>query len=452
MSSGPTSRLKPPQLRMSLIKRVLPRSLLGRSLMIIVTPLIVVQLISTWVFYDRHWESVTRWLANSLAGEIAVVIQHLRDFPAAENRAWILEVAQLNMDLGITLKPGAMLPENRGTPGDSITERLLARALDEMVRRPYTIDPQSGDKPVEIAIQLPEGVLQVEVPRKRLTSPTTLLFVMWSAGSALVLFVVATIFMRNQVKPIRRLASAAESFGKGRDVAEFRPAGATEVRQAAAAFARMRDRIRRQIKQRTEMLAGVSHDLRTPLTRMKLQLAMMPETPEIRGLRSDVIEMEKMVDEYLAFARGEGTERPTVTSLTALLEEVVQGAARNGTQVTLETDGELIVPVRPNAFKRCITNIVNNAAHYGSTVAVHAVRDGNTIEITVDDDGPGIPADQRDDVFKPFRRLDASRNPETGGVGLGLTIARDIVRGHGGDVQLETAPLGGLRARLSLPV
>jgi two-component system osmolarity sensor histidine kinase EnvZ len=452
MSSGPTSRLKPPQLRMSLIKRVLPRSLLGRSLMIIVTPLIVVQLISTWVFYDRHWESVTRWLANSLAGEIAVVIQHLRDFPAAENRAWILEVAQLNMDLGITLKPGAMLPENRGTPGDSITERLLARALDEMVRRPYIIDSQSGDKPVEIAIQLPEGVLQVEVPRKRLTSPTTLLFVMWSVGSALVLFVVATIFMRNQVKPIRRLASAAESFGKGRDVAEFRPAGATEVRQAAAAFARMRDRIRRQIKQRTEMLAGVSHDLRTPLTRMKLQLAMMPETPEIRGLRSDVIEMEKMVDEYLAFARGEGTERPTVTSLTALLEEVVQGAARNGTQVTLETDGELIVPVRPNAFKRCITNIVNNAAHYGSTVAVHAVRDGNTIEITVDDDGPGIPADQRDDVFKPFRRLDASRNPETGGVGLGLTIARDIVRGHGGDVQLETAPLGGLRARLSLPV
>jgi two-component system osmolarity sensor histidine kinase EnvZ len=444
--------MRPPQLRMSLIKRVLPRSLLGRSLMIIVTPLIVVQLISTWVFYDRHWESVTRWLANSLAGEIAVVIQHLRDFPAADDRAWILEVAQLNMDLGITLKAGAMLPENREAPGDSITERLLARALDEMVRRPYTIDPQSGDKPVEIAIQLPEGVLQVEVPRKRLTSPTTLLFVMWSAGSALVLFVVATIFMRNQVKPIRRLASAAESFGKGRDVAEFRPAGATEVRQAAAAFARMRDRIRRQIKQRTEMLAGVSHDLRTPLTRMKLQLAMMPETPEIRGLRSDVIEMEKMVDEYLAFARGEGTERPTVTSLTALLEEVVQDAARNGTQVTLETDGELIVPVRPNAFKRCITNIVNNAAHYGSTVAVHAVRDGNTIEITVDDDGPGIPPDKRDDVFKPFRRLEASRNPETGGVGLGLTIARDIVRGHGGDVQLETAPLGGLRARLSLPV
>ncbi|HVO14605.1 MAG TPA: ATP-binding protein [Alphaproteobacteria bacterium] len=452
MFSGPTRRFRPPPLRASLIKRVLPRSLLGRSLMIIVTPLIVVQLISTWVFYDRHWESVTRWLANSLAGEIAIVIQHLRDYPAADNRAWILEAAQLNMDLGITLKPGALLPENRPAPGDSITERLLARALDEVVRRPYVIDPQSGDKPVLIGIQLPEGVLQVEVPRKRLTSPTTLLFVMWSAGSALVLFVVATIFMRNQVKPIRRLASAAESFGKGRDVADFRPAGATEVRQAAAAFARMRDRIRRQIKQRTEMLAGVSHDLRTPLTRMKLQLAMMPETPEIRDLRSDVIEMEKMVDEYLAFARGEGTERPTVTSLTALLEEVVQDAARNGTPVTLETDGELIVPVRPNAFKRCITNIVNNAVHHGSTVAVHAARAGNTIEITVDDDGPGIPADKRDDVFKPFRRLDASRNPETGGVGLGLTIARDIVRGHGGDVHLETAPLGGLRARLSLPV
>jgi two-component system osmolarity sensor histidine kinase EnvZ len=452
MFSGRIRPLRPPPLRVPLIKRVLPRSLLGRSLMIIVTPLIVVQLISTWVFYDRHWESVTRWLANSLAGEIAVVIQHLRDYPSDDNRAWILEAARINMDLGIKLKRGALLPEDRPEPGNSITERLLARALDETVSRPYVIDPQSGDLPVLIAVQLPEGVLQVEVPRKRLTSPTTLLFVMWSAGSAIVLFVVATIFMRNQVKPIRRLASAAESFGTGRDVADFRPAGPPEGRPAAAAFARMRDRIRRQIRQRTEMLAGVSHDLRTPLTRMKLQLAMLPDTPEIRDLRSDVIEMEKMVDEYLAFARGEGTERPTVTSLKALLEEVVQGAARNGTPVTLETDGELIVPVRPNAIKRSITNIVNNAVHYGSTVAVHAVRAGNTIEITVDDDGPGIPADQRDDVFKPFRRLDASRNLETGGVGLGLTIARDILRGHGGDVQLETAPLGGLRARVSLPV
>ncbi|MGE5145281.1 MAG: ATP-binding protein [Candidatus Eiseniibacteriota bacterium] len=444
--------MRPPPLRLSLIKRVLPRSLLGRSLMIIVTPLIVVQLISTWVFYDRHWDSVTRWLANSLAGEIGIVVQHLRDYPAPDDRAWIIEAARLNMDIDVTLNSGALLPESRATHGDGTAERLLARALDDTLRRPYAIDYRSGDKPIEISVQLPEGVLVVEVPRKRLTSPTTLLFVMWSAGTALVLFVVATLFMRNQVKPIRRLASAAESFGKGRDAPEFRPAGATEVRQAAAAFARMRDRIRRQIKQRTEMLAGVSHDLRTPLTRMKLQLAMMPDTPEIRGLRSDVSEMENMVDEYLAFARGEGTEKPTVTSITALLEEVVQDAARNGTQVTLETNGELIVPVRPNAFKRCITNIVSNAVHYGQTVAVHARRDGNTIEITVDDDGPGIPVEQRDYVFKPFRRLDASRNPETGGVGLGLTIARDIVRGHGGDVRLETAPLGGLRARLSLPV
>ncbi|HEX7005630.1 MAG TPA: ATP-binding protein [Alphaproteobacteria bacterium] len=452
MSSGPTSAARRRALNGTLIKRILPRSLLGRSLMIIVTPLIIVQLITTWVFYDRHWDSVTRWLANSLAGEIAIVIHHLRDFPEADNRAWALEAAQLNMGLAISLKPGALLPEDRETRGGGLADRLLARALDDMVRRPYVIDSESNDRFVEVLIQLPEGVLLVEVPRKRLSSPTTLLFVMWTAGSALVLFVVATIFMRNQVKPIRRLASAAESFGKGRDVPDFRPTGATEVRQAAAAFARMRDRIQRQIKQRTEMLAGVSHDLRTPLTRMKLQLALMPDTPEIRGLRSDVSEMEKMVDEYLAFARGEGTERPTVTSISALLEEVVQDASRNGTQVTLATDGDLIVPVRPNAFKRCVTNIVSNAVHYGSQVSVHAARNGNTIEITVDDNGPGIPPDKRDDVFRPFRRLDSSRNPETGGVGLGLTIARDILRGHGGDIRLESAPLGGLRARLSLPV
>jgi two-component system osmolarity sensor histidine kinase EnvZ len=263
---------------------------------------------------------------------------------------------------------------------------------------------------------------------------------------------VATIFMRNQVKPIRRLAVAADNFGKGRDVTQFKPEGAREVRQAASAFLAMRERISRQISQRTDMLAGVSHDLRTPLTRMKLQLAMIKQTDGAKELSSDVDEMEHMLEGYLAFARGEGTETPRSSDVSTVLNEVVTQAHRKSKAVDLHTEGELIVPLRPQAFKRCMTNLIDNAIRYANHVTVRAGTRGNAIEITVDDDGPGIPEDQREDVFKSFYRIDNSRNPETGGVGLGLTIARDVIRSHGGDITLSDSPLSGLRARVRLPL
>jgi two-component system osmolarity sensor histidine kinase EnvZ len=258
--------------------------------------------------------------------------------------------------------------------------------------------------------------------------------------------------MRNQVKPIRRLALAADDFGKGRDMSSFKPEGATEVRLAAQAFLIMRERILRHIGQRTDMLAGVSHDLRTPLTRMRLQLEMLDDPDGAQEMKTDIAEMEHMLEGYLAFARGEGAEEPTTTDLTALLNEATALARRKGGILDLHTEGQLTASLRPNAFKRCLTNLIDNAIRYGDHVSVRAGPRGDAIEITIDDDGPGISEDERDNVFKPFYRIEGSRNPETGGVGLGLTISRDVIRGHGGDIALSTSPNGGLRARLRLPL
>ncbi len=436
--------------RQPLIKGLLPRSLLGRSLMIIVTPLVLLQVVSGFIFYESHWDKVTLRLARNLAGDIASVITLLRQDPG--NPEPIFDMAAEHMEMRVHVKTGDILPN---TPPDEsgLMERALVRAMREYVGKPFQIDTHSLDRNVVIRIQMTDGVLIVVTTRKRLFSSTTYIFVLWMVGTAMILFGVAVVFMRNQVKPIRRLALAADTFGKGRDAPSFKPEGAQEVRQAATAFIAMRDRIQRQITQRTEMLAGVSHDLRTPLTRMKLQLELLGDREGVADLKGDVEEMEYMLEGYLAFARGEGSETPRPTSLTALLGDVVAQARRKGGDaIDLHTESEITMPIRPAAMKRCVTNLIDNALRYADHVSVRAGRRGDAIEITVDDDGPGIPEDRRDDVFKPFFRLETSRNPVTGGVGLGLTIARDVLRGHGGDIQLSASPSGGLRARLRLPV
>ncbi|MFO0995588.1 MAG: ATP-binding protein [Alphaproteobacteria bacterium] len=434
------------------IKKILPRRLLWRLIIIVMAPLVLLQIVTTIVFYDQHWETVTRRLAYSVAGDIAVMIAMRADHPDDEGELALQELALNALTLRVDFIDGAILPNAPVVTGDNRVERWLVKALQDQLHKPFQIDARSFDREVAINVQLPKGVLKVLVPRKRLSSATTYIVLLWMAGTSAILFTVAMLFMRNQVRPIRLLAAAADRFGKGRDVPNFRPAGATEVRQAAAAFIEMRDRIRRQIAQRTDMLSGVSHDLRTPLTRMKLQLAMLPDSPETADLKADVAEMERMIDGYLSFVRGEGHEAPSETDLGHLLGEIVDGVRRDGAAIKLSTEGDMRVAARRNALKRCITNLVTNAARYGHHIAVAAVRQKDLIEITVDDDGPGIPASQREDVFRPFVRLEGSRNPETGGVGLGLTIARDIIRGHGGDIFLGDSPAGGLRASLRLPV
>jgi two-component system osmolarity sensor histidine kinase EnvZ len=320
------------------------------------------------------------------------------------------------------------------------------------VRLPFLIDDDFDPRDVLISIELQDGVLQVAAPRKRLFTPTTYIFVLWMAGSSLVLLAIASIFMRNQVRALRRLAAAAERFGKGRDAPDFRLEGATEVRQAANAFLKMRDRIRRQITQRTEMLAGVSHDLRTPLTRMRLALELMRDKePTVGELKADVMAMERMVQGYLDFARGEGPEQPRDVDLVLLIEEVAAAVRREGAQVSLALPEEFVLPLRPDAMRRCLANLLGNARRFASHIWVQVLPLRQGVDVLIDDDGSGIPPAERENVFRPFFRLDAARSPTTGGVGLGLTIARDVARGHGGELTLEDSPQGGLRVRLHLP-
>lgn len=434
------------------LKRLAPQGLLGRSLLIIVVPLVVLQLVSAYVFYGSHWETVAKRLAKGLAGDVGAVIESLRAFPGEAERGLILSIAANKMELDIRFLAGAILPNQPKAAPSGLLERALAEAMDERVQRPYRIDADSLEREVVIRVQLSDGLLEVFAPRKRLFSSTTYVFILWMIGTAMLLFGIATVFMRNQVRSVSKLAVAADRFGKGQDVADFKPEGAREVRRAAQAFNLMRSRIQRQIQQRTEMLAGVSHDLRTPLTRMKLQLAIMGELDGRTELEEDINEMERMVEGYLAFARGEGSEQPEQTDLPALVDEVVGRFRRQGAVIDLHNEGGIAMPLRPDSMSRAIGNLIGNALRYGGHVWVRVGVRGEAAEVLVDDDGPGIPPDRREEVFKPFTRLETSRNPGTGGVGLGLTIARDIVRTHGGDVLLEDSPLGGLRARIRLPL
>ena len=432
------------------IKNFLPKSLLGRSLLIIVMPLVLLQIVSGLIFYQTHWDKVTLRLARSVAGDIAAVINLMRQSPRGDDIGWILNAASANMQLTMTLRKKAVIANTPPIGGDLMSDMLI-RAMREYVGKPFQIDTERLPRHVIIDVQLPAGVLRVVTNRKRLFSSTAYVFVIWMVGTSLILFAVATVFMRNQVKPIRRLAVAAENFGMGRDVSNFKPEGATEVRQAASAFLSMRERIVRQIRQRTDMLAGVSHDLRTPLTRMRLQLEMLDDAASA-DLKGDIAEMQHMLEGYLAFARGEGTEQPEDTDLARMLDSVVQQARRRGGLVDCHIESAMTLPLRATAFKRCLTNLIDNAIRYAEHVTVRAGRRGGAAEITIDDDGPGIPADKRDDVFKPFFRIDDSRNPDTGGVGLGMTIARDVIRGHGGEISLSDSPNGGLQIRIRLPV
>ena len=432
------------------VKRLLPQTMFGRSLLLIVIPLVLVQMIAAWIFYDRHWETVSYRLSADIAGDIAIVIDTIIPADSDAETVRLLRHASGMTELGFTFESGAVLPPEMPGSG-TILEKQLTRAMTRRVQRPFRMDDTSCERCVLVAVQLGDGVLTVNIPRGRLYTATTYIFILWMVGSSIVLLAIATVFLRNQVKSLRRLAAAAEGFGKGRLVSFTKPEGALEVRQAAMAFIRMRERIDRQIRQRTEMLAGVSHDLRTPLTRMKLELELLGKDAATAELKTDVAEMERLVNLYLDFARGEGTETTVDTDIAELIEDVAAATRREGTPLSLERISELVLPVRPNALRRCLANLVANARHYGHHVWLSNVPLADGVDILIDDDGPGIPAAERERVFQPFIRLDTSRNPSTGGVGLGLTIARDVARSHGGDVRLETSPYGGLRARVHLP-
>ncbi|MGH7105535.1 MAG: ATP-binding protein [Acetobacteraceae bacterium] len=433
------------------MRRILPRSLLGRSLLMILLPLVLLEAVALQIFYGSHLSLTSRRLTAAVAGDIAFVAHLFDNFPDPVDRTAILRYSQRNFELAMHFRPGAEVQPKPRPRVFGPTDNDLAGAMRQLVGRPFSMQWAAAPKPVLVEVQLADGVLDVEIPHKRLYVGTIWVFLVWLAGSSIILFAIAALFMRNQVRAIRRLAGAAEAFGMGRDQGPIKPEGAVEVRRAASAFNRMQERIRRYLTQRTEMLAGVSHDLRTPLTRLRLALAILPANAElaseVTAMTADVEEMERMIEVYLAFARGEGSEQVRPVDLSLMLEEVAALARRAGAEVALETPNGLTLPLRPDAIRRAITNLVDNARRHARRIALAAAtQSGRSVQVTVDDDGPGIPPDRRESVFRPFQ------SGAAGGTGLGLAIARDIVRAHGGEIVLEQSPLGGLRARIRLPV
>lgn len=438
------------------IKRYLPRTLFGRSLMILVTPVVLIQLITTFVFVDRHWSKMTTRLAYAVSGEVAVVASALKDGADNDRLYNIVEYAGQYLSLTVSYDEGARLPSEQEASITKVWEEVVAdrfsKELAAQIAEKFVVRTDFVEKMMEVSIAMDGGVLTVNFPLRRLYSSSGYIFLLWMVGTSLLLLIIAIAFMRNQVRPIRKLAAAATRFGKGRDTPYFKEEGAREVRQAGRAFLDMRRRIERQISQRTDMLAGVSHDLRTPLTRMKLQVEMLPDSADKQGMREDIEDMERMIHGYLDFVRGDGDEDFQAIQLSAVFEKLGAALKRQNTQVEISIDPDLSLPVRPLAFERAMNNLLTNASKYADRVWVKAFGDGEKIQIQVEDDGPGVPEDQYEEVFKPFTRVDSSRNPETGGIGLGLPIAMDIVHSHGGKIWLEKSEYGGLCAIVRMPV
>jgi two-component system osmolarity sensor histidine kinase EnvZ len=435
------------------LKRLLPRSLFGRWLMMLVLPVLLAQGLTTYAFYERHWDTVSRRLALGLAGDIAMMIELRQRFPDRAAQDFLSDSAYRTQEMEFRLLPGQALPDNLPPPRNwSILDRMLSLALSERLTQPFVIDTQRSDDNIAVLVQVDDGVLVALARAKRVYSTSTYIFIMWMAGGSVLLLGIAALFLRNQIKPIRRLAEAADAFGKGREVASFHPAGATEVCAAAQAFIAMRDRIRRHIRERTDMLAGVSHDLRTPLTRMKLQLSLMEQGNDTAELKRDVAEMETMISAYLAFARGQTEQPPEPTDLKQLIDELAADVERRGRHLLVRAEAAPVLPLRRLGFKRALSNLIENALRYGRQVSISVLPGQGHVDIFVDDDGPGVPLKERHKVFRPFYRTDPARQSGGGSVGLGLTIARDAVLAHGGEIALTGSPLGGLRVAIRLPL
>ncbi|MDB5453458.1 MAG: integral rane sensor signal transduction histidine kinase [Caulobacteraceae bacterium] len=436
-----------------LLKHWLPKTLWGRSFLIIVLPIGLMQLAVAWYFLNPYWRDVTESLSYGLAGDVAWVVEDYRRAPDPDSFARLSKRTEKVFGLSVALKPGELLPAAERPNVFAERDRTLRRALTDQLDAPFWFDTTRYTGQVEIRVKVGDGVLKFFAPQDRAFASIKRgqVFILWIIITTFTLTAVAVLFIRNQVRAIERLAEAAEAFGRGGDALSFKPHGAREVRQAAQAFLDMKERIQRYIAQRTALLASVSHDLRTPLTRLKLELALAEPSPRIQAMERDLGEMEHMIDEYLDFARGEGGEAMQLTALAPLIESVAEGARRTGAKVSVTAPADLAVQARPNALRRALANLVDNAAAHAKRVEIGAERRPHAVEIHVDDDGPGIPAAAREDAFVAFNRLDDARNQNLKGVGLGLAIARDVARAHGGEVLLADSPLGGLRAVVRLP-
>lgn len=435
-----------------MLKKYFPKSLYARVLLIVILPIFLMQSVVTYVFFDRHWELVSANLSANVAGQIAHITREYRQAVDLARRQEIEEASARDLQINVRFEPGGVIPDEDKISIFAIHSTTLRRQLDDRLTEDFWFNTSSWPAYVEVRVQIDGGYLVFLPRRDRVFATTGPIFVLWLIGATLLLGWIAVVFMRNQVRSILRLAQAAEAFGRGRDAPGFRPTGATEVRRAGLAFIAMRERIKRHMHQRTAMLAGVSHDLRTPLTRIKLALALQPDNTDIEALRSDVLEMERMVESYLNFAREiSSDEEPQSVDIGALVREVGEDATRAGAKVDVAAEAGLVVSAQRDALKRAVANLVDNARKYATQAWLSARRTGPYVEVLVEDDGPGIPPDKIEEVFRPFARLDEARNLNRSGVGLGLSVVRDVARSHGGDVTLAPSPRGGLGALLRLP-
>ena len=436
------------------LAELLPKGLYARSLLIVILPMVLLQTAVAWVFMQRHFEVVTHRLSAAVARDVGAVVDLYSATPPGGDDKRLRAIAAERFRIDVEMMPSGPLPPTMPRTFFSSLDPLT-RALPEelafQVRLPFWVDTVGRSGLMEIRVQFGDRVLRLVTRRNLAYEPNVHIFLLWMLGTSIVLVSVAILFLRNQIRPILRLADAAEEFGKGRD-AELRPRGAREVRQAGYAFLEMKRRIERATEQRMAMLNGVSHDLRTILTRFKLSLALLDESPDTEGLEKDVDEMRGILEGYLAFARGDAGEPTAITDLREMLEDLRGDAERHGRRVGVEAKGDLKVKARPLALKRCLANLLANAQRHGRTIVARATREPRFIAIHIDDDGPGIAPEHREEVFRPFHRLDEARNQDESGSGLGLAIARDIARSHGGDIALGTSPLGGLRASVRIPV
>lgn len=435
------------------LRRRLPTGLYARSLLIIVLPMVILQIAVSIVFMERHWHMVTQRLTNGTTRDIAAIIYLITRYPEPDQVKETLNLANDRLGLIVTIMPGTELPEGGKIPFFGLLEETLGEEIEDQIGLPYWIDTEGTPSMVDVRILLHDKILRVLVRRNETYASNTHIFILWMIGTAIVLITISVLFLRGQIRPIVALAKAAEAFGKGQKLPQpFSPRGADEIRRAGLAFILMRERIERQMEQRTAMLTGVSHDLRTILTRFKLQLALAGDNPDLAGLNQDVADMQSMLEGYMAFARSESEEDLGRIDLEDLFARLEAEADLRDRRLSWTLEGETTANVRPNAFTRLLSNLVSNSMRYAKNMELKATVSNKWLTVMLDDDGPGIPPQSREDVFKPFFRLDEARNLDDSGTGLGLSIARDIARSHGGNITLEDSPLGGLRVIVRLPV
>ncbi len=455
LNSEPTKRQEEQTLKWRFnrfLERHMPEGLYTRSLIIIVAPMVLLQSVVAFTFMEKHWQKVTKRLSEAVSQDISMLIDIYETYPFDDNYEGLIKMANKRLELSLTIIPNGELPPAKPKPFFSLLDKTLSKYLSREIGKPFWIDTVGRSNFVDIRIKVDKVIFQVIAKRSQAYAPSSEVFIIWMVGASLVLLTVAIMFLRNQIRPIQQLAEAARSFGMGRDVPDFQPRGAREVREASQSFINMRERIERHVEQRTAMLAGVSHDLRTILTRFRLQLAVFDDKEQAAALENDINEMQNMLEDYLAFARGDSGEVAQITDVRKLLEDIHQKASHSSQKIELLIDGPLQASLKPNAFKRLVSNLVNNACKYADNVTVTGSKSDNLLNISIDDDGPGISPEMWDDVFRPFFRLDDARNLDHAGTGLGLAIALDIARSHGGNIKLSSSAMGGLQATIIVPV